>query len=191
VPAAAPPARPKPRQAPQPASSGIVSTRLRPWLEIEFTPTRAVVDREKAAVEFELSLFNSGSADARNVLIEGWLTNASAHQDQQIRTFFDNPTAKGDRIPVIAPLQRIALKNAVFLPLTELRPLEIEGRQLFVPMVAFNALYGWSRGEGQTSTSYLVGKVGKSDKLGAFRMDQGPRLFRGLAAREHEIRVRN
>lgn len=182
------PARPAPAATPPP--TGIVSTRLRPWLEIEFNPVRAVVDEEKAAIQFELSVFNSGSAPASSVLVEACMINAGPTQDQQIRSFFENPVAKGERIPIIAPMQRVALKTAVLLPRDQVRTIEIEGRQLFVPLVAFNALYAWSRGEGQSSVSYLVGKQTKGEKLAPFRLDLGPRMFRNLAAREHQLRLR-
>ena len=182
------PARPVPAATPPP--TGIVSTRLRPWLEIEFNPVRAVVDEEKAAIQFELSVFNSGSAPASSVLVEACMINAGPTQDQQIRSFFENPVAKGERIPIIAPMQRVALKTAVLLPRDQVRTIEIEGRQLFVPLVAFNALYAWSRGEGQSSVSYLVGKQTKGEKLAPFRLDLGPRMFRNLAAREHQLRLR-
>lgn len=176
--------------APQPPP-GIVSTRLRPWLEIEFKPQRAVVDDERAAVAFELSVFNSGNAPARDVLLEASLFNAGPMQDQQIRLFFDNPVGKGDRMPLIAPMQRITVNSAVFLLRDQVRPIEMEGRQFFVPMIAFNALYGWGRGSGQSSASYLVGKMAKdSDKLAPFRLDLGPRIFRNLDSREHELRLR-
>ena len=182
------PARPAPAATPPP--TGIVSTRLRPWLEIEFNPVRAVVDEEKAAIQFELSVFNSGSAPASSVLVEACMINAGPTQDQQIRSFFENPVAKGERIPIIAPMQRVGLKTAVLLPRDQVRTIEIEGRQLFVPLVAFNALYAWSRGEGQSSVSYLVGKQTKGEKLAPFRLDLGPRMFRNLAAREHQLRLR-
>lgn len=186
----APPVR-TPPPPPKPVSGGIVSTRLRPWLELEFTPQRGIVDEEKAAIAFALSVFNSGSVPARDVLLEASLFNAGPLQDQQIRLFFDNPVAKGDRIPVIPPLQRISVSTAVFLSRDQVRPIEVEGRKLFVPMIAFNALYRWGGGEGQTSASYLVGKVTKaSEKLAPFRLDFGPRVFRDLAAREHELRLR-
>ena len=190
------PAAPVPRQSPassepsEPKPVGVVSTRLRPWLELEFKPDRAVVDEQKAAVAFELSVYNSGSAPAREVLLEASLFNAGPVQDQQLRLFFENPVAKGDRIAVIAPLQRVAINTAVFLPRDQVKPIEVEGRTLFVPLIAFNALYRWSGGEGQTSASYLVGKDTGAEKLGPFRVDQGPRIFRKLAAREHDVRLR-
>ncbi len=187
-PRAAPPGEPKPAQPAPP--TGIVSTRLRPWLEIEFKPDRAVVDDNRAAVAFEISVVNSGNVPARDVLIEASLFNAGPMQAQQIQLFFDNPVARGDRIPAIPPMQRIDVDTAVFMARDQVQPIEIEGRPLFVPMIAFNLLYRWSGGEGQTSASYLVGKETKGDKLAPFRLDLGPRIFRGLDAREHDLKVR-
>lgn len=189
---------PKPVAAPAPApaapvpppSPGIVSTRLRPVLEIEFTPQRAMVDDQKAAVAFELSVYNSGSGPARDVLLEASLFNAGPTQDQQIKLFFDNPVAKGDRIPMIAPHQRVTVNTAVFLPREQLRPIEVEGRPLLVPLIGFNVIYGWGRNSGQTSTSYLIGKRTDGEKLAPFRLDLGPRVFRNLEAREHELQLR-
>jgi hypothetical protein len=191
-PARTPQAKAPPAAAPpKPSSDGIVSTRLRPWLEVEFKPQRGIVDDQKAAVAFELSVFNSGSVPARDVLLEASLFNAGPMQDQQIRLFFDNPVAKGDRIPVIPPMQRVSISTAVFLPREQVRPIEVEGRQLFVPMIAFNVLYGWTSGKGQTSTSYLIGKSTGGEKLAPFRVDLGPRVFRNLDSREHEVQLRN
>jgi len=191
------PAQPRdtrPEPPPAPAALGpsgtVVSTRLRPWLDLEFAPERALVDDDKAAVKFQLSLFNSGTVPARDVLVEASLLNAGQMQDQQIQLFFDNPVAKGDRIAVIPPLQRVMVETAVFLPRNQVQPIEIEGRPLLVPLVALNALYSWSSGKGQTSTSYLVGRETEGEKLAPFRLDLGSRMYRNLGAREHELRVR-
>jgi hypothetical protein len=52
-----------------------------------------------------------------------------------------------------------------------------------VPVIAFNALYEWSGGKGQTSAAYLVGRETSGDKLGPVRLDQGAREVRKLSAR--------
>lgn len=185
-----PAAAPTPEPKPQP--SGIVSTRLRPWLEFEVTLGRAIVDDKKAALEFHLSVFNSGSIAARNVLVEASLFNAGPHQDAQIQGFFNAPLGQGDPIEAITPMQRISIDSAVILPRDQVQPIEFEGRLLFVPLIAFNALYAWpGGGPGQTSASYLVGKQTDGEKLAPLRLDLGPRLFRNLAVREHELRLRN
>ena len=195
APAAEParPLAPTPPQAAPPATkpSGIVATRLRPWVELQFTPGRIVLDGEKALLEFEMTLFNSGSAPARDVLVEGALFNAGPMQDQQISAFFQNPVGLGNRLPLLAPLQRLSINSAIALSRAQLVPLEMEGRPLLVPLAGFNALYRWGNGsDGQTSSSYLVGKQTNGEKLAPFRLDMAPRVFRRLAAREYELRVR-
>ncbi len=182
-----PPPRPVARTA---ETSGIVSSRLRPWLEIEFSPGRCVVEDDKATIQFDVAVYNSGAAPARDVLIEASMFNAGPAQDQEISAFFAHPMAKGDRIPAIPPLKRVALKSAVSLTREQMRQYEVEGRKLFVPLIGFNALYRWGGGEGQTSASYLVGRDTQSDKMAPLRLDLGPRIFRGLGARRHNVGVR-
>jgi hypothetical protein len=66
----------------------------------------------------------------------------------------------------------------------------MEGRSLLVPKVPLNPNYTGGAKKGQTSTSYLVGKETQGEKLAPFRLDLGPRIFRGLGARRHEVQVR-
>ena len=172
---------PAPRPAPR-ADRGIVSSSLRPWIEIGFNPTRCVLDNESLVVEFELELFNSGSNAARAVRVDVALFNAGADQDQQIGAFMANPVGAGESID-IPPLKRVALNAQVAIARTEVEAYEIAGRQVFLPVIAFNALYRAGSGEGQTSATYLLGRDTKGDKLGPFRIDAGPRIFRGVAAR--------
>jgi hypothetical protein len=184
---------------PQPVrAGGIVSTRLRPWLEIEFEPTRAVIDEARASAEFDVFVVNSGNAPARNVLVEACMINAGPEQDAELRRFFDAPVGAGDRIAAIAPLARIALKSAVSLPLDQVRAYEVNGRRLFVPLVAFNALYEWGSNSGQTSASFILGRAtsssdgeGEGDsRMAPLRLDLGPRIFRGLEGRRHPLAMR-
>jgi hypothetical protein len=180
-PAPAPPAAaPK---APTPATTGIVSTRLRPWIEIAFHPLRCILEDERVTIEFELELFNSGSGPARAVLAEASLFNAGGSQDREIGAFFANPVAQGERIQVIPPLKRVGIKTQVVAPRAQLQAYQLAGHEVFVPVIGFNALYSWSGGEGQTSVCYLLGRDTKSEKMGPFRLDLGPRIFRGLAAK--------
>jgi hypothetical protein len=84
----------------------------------------------------------------------------------------------------------MSFRSLVSLPRDQLRIFEVEKRSLFVPLIGFNAVYRWSNGKGQTSASFLVGRNTNSEKMGPFRVDQGPKTFRGLAAHEHTLRIR-
>lgn len=187
------PPPPAPAPAPAPAAPvGIVSTALRPWIEVELEPDRAMVDDQGAAIAFNVTLFNSGAAPARDVSIEACLLNAGAAQDRDLGAFYAKPRPATDTIPIIPPQSRIPLRTAVRLSRDDIREYEVEGRKIFVPMVAVSTRYRWSSGEGQTGSSFLVGRGGADrEKLGPFRIDQGNRQFGGLMAKRYEKGLRN
>ena len=184
APAPSPPPAPAPAPAPTPApSGGIVSSRLRASLDINMQPLRCIVTDDAVTFDFELDLLNSGNAPARAILVEATVFNAGPTQDQEIANFFANPVAQGERIEAIQPLKRLTFTTQVVTPRTAIRTIEAGGRQVFVPLLAFNVLYTAGSSAAQTSVSYLVGREGQGDKLSPFRLDLGPRIFRGLAAR--------
>lgn len=172
---------PKPL-APSPKSGGTVAARLRPSLELGMQPLRCVVDDAQVTIEFEIELFNAGTAPARAVLAEARLFNAGAGQEQELAAFFANPIAAGEGLDVIEPLKRVAFTSQVVAPRAAIQEYELAGRKTCVPLIAFNAVYEWSGSKGQTSAAYLVGRDTGRDKLGPLRLDLGAREFRGLAA---------
>jgi hypothetical protein len=203
TPAPAPPVRTPPPAAPRAAPraatprpapanpTGVVSTRLRPWIDLSFVPLRCVVEDERVTFEFDLDMYNSGSRPARDVLVEASMFNAGESQDQEIGAFFANPVAQGERIPEILPLKHVAVRTAVVAERSQMRVFEAAGRQVFVPLIAFNALYRWSDSESQTSAAYLLGRNTSGEKMAPFRADLGPRVFPGVGARALHIGVRN
>lgn len=180
-----------PRSQPErkPADSGlIVSTRLKPQLNVEFHPDRVMVTDQEVMLQFEIVIANVGSAPARDVLVEGRLFTAHVDQDREITAFFQSPETEGDRMASIAPLGRISLKSVARLPIDQIHRFEASGRKMFVPLVGFNILYRFGSADGQASASFLVGRGNEQDeKLAPFRIDLGPRVFRGLASRAHSI----
>jgi hypothetical protein len=187
--------KPEPvRRAPLAAPTvpkGVVSTGLRPWLDINFTPERCEFREDGATIEFVVNVTNSGSAPARDVLVEAVMVNAGEAQDKELGSFFARPTGAGDRIPAIGPLKSLPLRHAVTLTREQMRVYQAGDRSVFVPVIAFNALYRHNGGEAQTSAAWMVGRATRGDKMGPFRADQGPRAFAGLAARQLETMVRN
>jgi len=181
--------RPSARRQGVTADGGIVATGLRPKLGFELRPIRAETDNQRgAALLFDVIVINNGSAPARDVLVEAQLVNAGPRQDEQIGRFFREPVGKGERLPMIPPLGRISLKTRLSIPGDQMNPIEIEGRKLFVPLVAFNALYRWNGGDEQDSASFLVGRGdGSEGKMAPFRLDQGARSWTGLGARPHSM----
>ena len=187
-PATAPVPAPRTRPAAKPA--GIVSTRLRPWIDIGFEPTGCVVNDDQVVVEFDVHLTNSGSAPARDVLVEASMFNAGDRQEQDISAFFANPEGHGERIETIAPLQNITIRTSLVAPRQNIQIFEVGGRQVFVPLVAFNALYRQSGGPAQTSAAYMLGRETDGDKLGPLRADLGAKAFTRLGTRSLPVSVR-
>jgi hypothetical protein len=183
------PVPPRAEPASKPVDAGlIVSTRLKPQLNVEFHPDRVVVTDQEVMLQFEIVIANVGSAPARDVLVEGRLFTAHIGQDQEITSFFQNPATDGDRMASIAPLGRVSLTSVARLPLDEVNHFQAGSRKMFVPLVGFNILYRFGSGDGQASASYLVGRGNEDDeKLAPFRMDLGPRIFRGLSSRAHSV----
>jgi hypothetical protein len=82
------------------------------------------------------------------------------------------------------------IQGQVTKPREEMRAVVLEEKYLFIPVIAVNALYDWGEGRtGQSSKSYVVGRELQqpSDKMGAFRVDQGPRVWRTVGQRQHTL----
>jgi hypothetical protein len=192
VPAPPPGSRPfAPQRPAAEAPRGIVASRLRPALEIGVRPLRCLVEDGQVTLEFELDLFNAGTAPARAILAEASLLNASATQDQELAAFFSRPAAQGEPIEAIPPMKRMTMTSQVVAPRAAIQEYDLGGRRAFVPVIAFNALYEWSSGKGQTSAAYLVGRETKGEKLGPIRLDNGTSELRGLGARSLPVGIRN
>ena len=189
APAPAPPKAP-PAKAPPAKPVGVVATRLRPWIEIAFAPLGCTIDDERVTLEFEVQLTNSGSAPARDILVEASMFNAGATQEQDIGAFFAQPLGQGENIQAIPPLQHVNIRTSLVAPRQNIQIFELGGHQVFVPLVAFNAIYRLGSGSGQTSAAYLVGRETKGEKLGPLRADIGPHAFARLDTRPLPISVR-
>ncbi len=166
-----------------PAPAGIVATRLRPWLDVEFEPDRCVIEDERVIFEFELDVVNSGTLPAADVRVAIQLFNASPTQDQDIAQFFLERGEDANRAPDISPFKKFELKPQLVVPKSKLRVLEAGGRQFFVPLVAINILYRGGKSEGQSAAAFLLGRDTGSEKLAPFRVDLGNRIYRDVGAR--------
>ena len=171
-------------QAPTPAKPvGIVTTRLRPWLDVTLTPVACRFEGDQVGIDFDVDLFNSGAAPARDILVEAILFNAGVTQEQDIGAFMLRPVGEGDRIPALPPLQRMNFRSSLVVSRDNLQIFDLGGRQVFVPVLAFNAVYRWSSGEGRTSGSYLVGTETGAEKLAPMPGDLDSRTMSRVGAR--------
>jgi hypothetical protein len=186
APAAPAPAPAAPAPAPEPVA--------RPWLELRLKAEKAAATLDETVVHFELEIENSGTSAARNLRIDVKMFNAGQEQDQEIGAFFRTAGRESTKLnlPGIAAGQIGAIRGEVVMPRDEMRAVVLENKYLFIPMIAVNALYDWGDGEiGQTSKSYVVGReLEQSEKMGAFRVDLGPRIWKTVGQRDHTLAKR-
>lgn len=147
-----------------------------------------VATAEGATVHFELVVKNVGKSPARNVRIQAQMFNPSAEQQRDIKAFFAAPAAAGDAFNV-PPQLAARFKSSVIMPRDRLRQIEVGGRPLFIPTVAVNIVYEYGEGRtGQTSKSYVIGTEQQSaEKMGPFRLDLGPRIYRQVGGRPLDL----
>jgi LPXTG-motif cell wall-anchored protein len=187
-PEAALPSKPRPRVAAAAAPvAKAIQDDQRAWLEVEFKPSRAAATDKEAIVHYELVLRNVGKLPAGNIRIDSKLFNAGAETD--IMAFLGGPIHEHSGSPhvLVAPGDELRLGSTIAIPKEDVREIVIDGRSLFVPAIAINVAYGWgSNGAGRTSKSWLVGREAEqpSQKMGAFRLDLGPRIYRSVGQRQ-------
>lgn len=167
----------------------------RPWLELELKAERLSSTNAESLVQFELEITNTGPVPARNLRIDVKMFNAGEQQDQEIGAFFKTAGRESTKcnLPGIRAGQTGAIRGEVAMAREDMRAVILDNRYLFIPVIAVNALYDYGDGQtGQTSKSYVVGREleqagEKSEKMGAFRVDQGPRIWRSVGQRQHKL----
>jgi hypothetical protein len=184
---------PSPPPAPRPTTPkpvGLVSSKLRPWLELSFKPLRCVVEAERLTLDFEVELFNSGGSPARDILVEACMFGASPTQDQEIASFFAKSPGPETPVAMLAPLQRLNLRTSLVAQRSALAPADVGGQEMLVPVMAFNAVYRSGGGDARTSATFLLGRETNGDKLAPFKADSAPRAYAKLDARPLPMAVR-
>ena len=79
------------------------------------------------------------------------------------------------------------------MPRNLVREVSVQGRALFIPVVAFSVRYSWAAGgQGHTAASYLVGRQPSAPdaRMAPFRLDQGPRIYASVSQRPAQVAVR-
>ena len=151
----------------------------RPWLEFLMRPLRAGTSRDDAIVQFELTVGNTGSVEAKDVRISTWMVAGGQGTDME-RSLIDPPAdatvnevdiAAGDGARVEA---RIALpKSGMTEPV--------------MPVVVADARYTLPDGsEGRTHASFEIGRRdGEGETLAPFPIDRSSGLSENVEARLH------
>ncbi|MDB5694350.1 MAG: hypothetical protein JWO81_3413, partial [Alphaproteobacteria bacterium] len=186
----APDERPVPPAAPEEmpvAGAAPAGAAIRPWLEVDIEPDRAASTQSEASLNYMLVVTNVGDAPARNIRIDTRMFNAA--DEQQIAAFLGGPIHRHSGSPHVSlpPGESLRLAAEIAMKAEEVRGIELQGRSIFVPSVAINVAYDWAEeGEGRTSKSWLVGRKAENPaaRMGAFRLDLGPRIYRSVGRRD-------
>lgn len=146
-----------------------------------------VASDSQLAVHFKLVVLNNGKGPARNILIEAKMFSASAQQPNEIAAFLATPVQTRAQPLTLAPGRGVDTGGAVMMDRQEAREIQVEGRSLFIPTVVIRLVYQSAKGRsGQAHASYLIGieNPKSPEKMGPFRLDLGPRIYRSIGGRQ-------
>jgi hypothetical protein len=162
-------------------------------LDIELKPKRAGTNLLSAAVEYQILITNSGDAPARLVTTDVRILTAGAQQDALLQALFVAPIEKPVTDPFdIAPGATAALDGMAMVPRDVLNVMTVEGRALFIPVLAINLRYEWDGGAGQTASSFVIGiNRGEGAKMAPFRADGPPRMHSEVVQLAYTVSVRS
>jgi hypothetical protein len=181
----------EPAALPKPAAGGIVSTRLRGWIEIDLVIREIRFDDAEAILSVDLILANSGTAAARNIALEAVTTNGGENQAAELAAFFDRPAAAQAALAELGPLNDTMIRHELRMPRAAIRAYEVQGKAMFVPVIAITAAYRIGSGEGRTGAAFLAGRtVPGSEKLAPLQLPTGAGRLLGLGVRRLEEAIR-
>jgi hypothetical protein len=188
------PIAPPPALMPQPAalaSTGVVSVRLRGWIDVDLVMREILFDGSEARLRLDILVANTGTGGARDIAVEALTLNGGDNQAAELAAFYARAAASQTAIPELGPRSDLMLSHELTMPRGAIRAYEAQGRTLFVPIVALNASYRTASGDGRTSAAFLVGRhVPGSDKLAPLLLPDGTGRQLGLGVRRLEEAVR-
>ncbi|GAA3996809.1 hypothetical protein [Sphingomonas humi] len=181
-----------PPPVPAPAvTGGVVSRRLRAWIELDLVVREILYDADQALFRVDLIVGNGGTAPAGDITLEAVAVNAGEQQGAELSAFFERPCAAAAAMAELSPLAETRISHELRFPRAAIQAYESQGRPLFVPVVAFTAVYRTAAGEGRTGAAFLVGRdVPGSDRLAPLLLPDGEGRALGLAVRRLDEAVR-
>ncbi|MDI1295993.1 MAG: hypothetical protein PSY12_08950 [bacterium] len=191
-PVAAPPVAAPPPAAPPP----VPDAADRPWIDMLLEVQAARYSMMGVTIGYILHLHNRGDRPAQDIFVRGAIGNAGSEQQALLLAFFGGETGMPLHTAAHIPAgETRRLTGDIRLAPDQVVPVDMGGRALLIPLVAFDAQYGWThgndgdegatQGSGRTGRAFIVGQEQEPPvpRLAPFRLDQGPRQFRRPAAR--------
>ena len=161
-------------------------------LDIELKAKRAGTNLLSAAVEYQILITNAGDAPARQVTTDVRILTAGSEQDAILKALFAAAIEKPVTAPFdVAPGETATLDGMAMVPREMLNVMTVEGRALFIPVLAINLRYEWEGGAGQTARSFVIGiDRGEGAKMAPFRVDGPPRMHANVSQLAYTVSVR-
>ena len=182
APAIADPVVPAPTPSPAVVTRVQAETPAAAPLTLRFVPVQVRTTFTGAQLEYRLTVRNESAVPIDGIAVAAFMANADAQQVQVLGAFFDDPFApEQHRVPHIEPGAEIVVSGA--LSLDQVSPIEVQGRALLIPLVAFKVIS--LDGDDLARATFIVGQESTPPraKMGPFRLDQGPRQYREIGSR--------
>ncbi len=160
----------------------------RPLLEISFVPETAVIGFSSLTLRGELHVANLGQATAIAPILQCAIISANRHQTDQIEAFHKaQDDVNTESIADMPAGERLIIRLETVIPLNELHSHMHGEQQLLVPILIANLRFSWDD-ENARDMAKLACLIGRETnpptaKMGALRLDLGPRSFNELGQR--------
>ncbi|WP_277979913.1 hypothetical protein [Sphingomonas phyllosphaerae] len=185
-----PPSEPASRIAPvpsgpTPASPAVGAPRAR--LTLALRPRRGGINLVTATLDAELEIVNAGDAPAGAVQVAARLLSAHRDQQAELDALFAEPGVRPAVMPfALAPGEGRVLPLLLTLPRGAIRPIDMGGRAMFVPVAAVDVRYASGAAKAQSAAAFAVGvERDGAAKLAPFWLDGPARMHETLGARPH------
>lgn len=174
---------------PPPTTKGL-TVEAKHDLRFTLTPLKATLTAEYFAVDYELRISNRGSGTANSLGVNVGMIMAGPEQDKAIEALVDHPPESiGNRVAELRAQNAVTMKGSARVPLSVLRVVTVENRQLLLPILVFTARVAASDGGDVLvkagHAAWLIGRKGGADgRMAPLRTDQGARVWRDLDCRK-------
>jgi hypothetical protein len=159
----------------------------RPKLEIKFTPDNARISLTNLTIKGHLLIVNTGAADAAALRLNAAVISASKDQAEAAAAYFVKPMPHGKILGTAKIGEQIALDMDLMIPIADLQTFSMGKQQLLVPIILVRLAYYWDDAShnDEVQLSCLIGREANpaKPKMGAIRLDLGPRSFGSLGQR--------
>jgi hypothetical protein len=178
---------------PMPAPPAPAAAPNRPQLDISFVPAKASISLTNLTITGQLRIVNAGGGDAGAMQLNAAIISANEAQEEMIAAYFSGDAGPGQEpgkeLGTAKAGERIALDLDLMIPLSELRTFGFGTQKLLVPIVLARVTYQWGAADAMQSDearlSCLIGREATppTAKMGALRLDKGPRSFASIGQR--------